>query len=76
MIIDEGVSKLTRLQNEIGILDAESRLSDTIKTQTLLVGLRSEYKATLTALKAGTKIKFDELVTRLKKAEIRIKIQG
>jgi hypothetical protein len=45
--IDEGASRLTRLQSEIGTLDQASKPSDTIKTETLLAGLATVGKTML-----------------------------
>ena len=73
--IDEGASMLTRLQNEIGILDRESKPSDVVKVQTLLAGLGSEYEATLAALQASKTKKFEEVVAQLRMAETRLKSQ-
>jgi hypothetical protein len=74
--IDEGASRLTRLQSEIGTLDKTSKPSDAIKTETLLAGLGREYEPTLIALKAGSITKFEDIVSRLRKAEMRLKGQG
>ena len=74
--IDEGASHLTRLQSEIGTLDEESKPSDTIKTETLLAGLGPAYEPTLVALEAGPITKFEDIVSRLRKAETRLKSQG
>jgi hypothetical protein len=74
--IDEGASRLTRLQSEIGTLDKTSKPSDAIKTETLLAGLGREYEPTLVALEAGSITKFEDIVSRLRKAEMRLKGQG
>jgi hypothetical protein len=74
--IDEGASRLTRLQSEIGTLDQASKPSDTIKTETLLAGLGPAYDPTLVALEAGSITKFEDIVSRLRKAEMRLKSQG
>jgi transposase InsO family protein len=74
--IDEGASRLTRLQSEIGMLDQASKPSDTIKTETLLAGLGPVYEPTLVALEAGSITKFEDIVSRLRKVEVRLKGQG
>ena len=74
--IDEGASKLSRIQSEIGMLDIASKPSDAIKTETLLAGLGPEYEATLVGLDASSTTDFEEIVSRLRKAETRLKNQG
>ena len=74
--IDEGASRLTRLQSEIGALDKDTKSSDLIKTEALLAGLGPEYKATLMALEAGSITDFEDIVSRLRKTEIRLKGHG
>jgi hypothetical protein len=71
--IDEGASKLTRLQSEIGNIDADSRPSDPIKIEALLAGLGPEYEATLAAIDASGSAGFEETVSRLKRAGLRLK---
>jgi hypothetical protein len=71
--INEGASKLIRIQSEIGMLDSASELSDAIKTETLLAGLGPEYEATLVGLDASSTADFEETVSKLKKAETRMK---
>jgi len=72
--IDEGASKLSRIQSEIGMLDSASEPSDAIKTETLLAGLGPEYEATLVGLDVSSTADFEETVSKLRKAEIRMKI--
>jgi hypothetical protein len=55
------------------MLDIASKPSDAIKTETLLAGLGPEYEATLVGLDASSTIGFKEIVSRLKKAETRLK---
>lgn len=74
--IDEGASQLTRIQSEIGMLDSASKPSDAIKTETLLAGLGPEYEATLVGLEASSTTDFEETVSRLRKAETRLKGYG
>jgi hypothetical protein len=74
--IDEGASKLSRIQSEIGMLDSASKPSDAIKTETLLAGLGPEYEATLVGLDASSTADFEETVSKLRKAEARLKGQG
>jgi len=74
--VDEGASYLTRLQSEISTLNYESRPSDTIKTETLLAGLGPEFEPTLVGLEASGTMAFEDTVSRLKKAEARIQVQG
>lgn len=71
--IDEGASKLTRLQSKIGKIDADSRPSDPIKIEALLAGLGPEYEATLAAIDASGSASFEETVSRLKRVELRLK---
>ena len=47
-----------------------------IKIKTLLVGLRLIYGPILMALDASSITKFEEVVSKLKKAETRLKSQG
>jgi hypothetical protein len=74
--IDEGASRLTRLQSEIGALDKDAKPSDLIKTEALLAGLGPEYEATLVALEAGSITDFEDIVSRLRKTEMRLKGHG
>jgi hypothetical protein len=74
--IDEGASKLSRIQSEIGMLDSASRPSDAIKTETLLAGLGPEYEATLVGLDVNATTDFEDTVSRLRKAETRLRGQG
>jgi len=70
--IDEAASKLNRLQTEIGTLDTISRPSDAIKTEALLGSLGPEYEATLAGIDASGTASFEEVVSRLRRAEIRL----
>jgi hypothetical protein len=74
--IDESASKLSRIQSEIGMLDSASKPSDAIKTETLLAGLGPEYEATLVGLDASSTADFEETVSKLRKAEVRLKSKG
>jgi hypothetical protein len=74
--IDEGASKLSRIQSEIGMLDIASKPSDAIKTETLLAGLGPQYEATLVGLDASSSTDFEDTVSRLRKAETRLRGQG
>src|ERR1700677_4043654 len=58
------------------MLDSASKPSDAIKTETLLAGLGPEYKATLVGLDASSTADFEETVSRLRKAETRLRAQG
>jgi gag-polypeptide of LTR copia-type len=71
--INEGASKLSRIQSEIGILDSALKPSDAIKTETLLAGLGPEYEVTLVGLDASDTTDFKDTVLRLRKAETRLK---
>ena len=55
------------------MLDSALKPSDTIKTETLLAGLGPEYKVTLVGLDASSTTGFKEIVSRLRKAETRLK---
>jgi hypothetical protein len=57
--IDEGASKLTRPQSEIGNIDADSRPSDPIKIEVLLTGLGPGCEATLAAIDASGSTSFE-----------------
>jgi hypothetical protein len=74
--IDEGASKLTHLQNEIGAIDSTSRPSEAIKVQTLLASLGPEYEIIRTAINASGISEFEDVVSRLRQAEDRIKEQN
>ena len=74
--IDEGASKLTHLQNEIGAIDSTSRPSEAIKVQTLLASLGPEYETIRTAINASGISEFEDVVLRLRQAEDRIKEQN
>ena len=74
--IDEGASKLSRIQSEIGMLNSTSKLSDAIKTETLLAGLGPEYEVTLVGLDVTSITKFEDVMSKLRKAKIRLKGQG
>jgi hypothetical protein len=58
------------------MLDGALKLSDAIKTETLLASLGPKYKATLVGLEASSIIGFKETVSRLRKAETRLKGYG
>ena len=64
-MIDEAASKLSRLQSEIGSLDAQLKLSDTLKTETLLSSLGPEYDATMAGLDVNGTASFEEVILRL-----------
>jgi hypothetical protein len=49
---------------------------DAIKTETLLASLGPKYEATLVELEASSTIGFEETVSRLRKAETRLKGYG
>ena len=55
------------------MLDSALKPSDTIKTETLLAGLGPEYEVTLVGLDASSTTGFKEIVSRLRKAETRLK---
>jgi hypothetical protein len=74
--IDEGASKLTHLQNEIGAIDSTSRPSEAIKVQTLLASLGTEYEIIRTAINASGISEFEDVVSRLRQAEDRINPPG
>jgi len=71
--IDEGASKLTHLQSEIGNIDPDSRPSDSIKTEALLASLGIEYEATLAGIDGNEATTYEDVVSRLRRAENRIK---
>jgi hypothetical protein len=71
--IDEGASKLSRIQSEIRMLDSVSKPSNAIKTETLLAGPGPEYEVTLVGLDASSTADFKETVSKLRKAEVRLK---
>ena len=58
------------------MLDSALKPSDAIKTETLLAGLGPEYEATLVGLDASSTADFEETVSKLRKAKIRLKGQG
>src|SRR5271170_3543827 len=70
--IDEGASRLNRIQQEISNLDAEVKPSDKIKTETLLCGLGPEYDSIQVALDSATRGTFEEVVAKLRRAESRL----
>ena len=49
------------------------KLSDVIKTETLLAGLGPEYKATLVGLDASSTTDFEGIMSRPRKAETRLR---
>ena len=55
------------------MLNSALKPSDTIKTETLLTGLGSEYKVTLVRLDASSTADFKETMSKLRKAETRLK---
>jgi hypothetical protein len=55
------------------MLNSALKLSDAIKTETLLVGLGPEYEATLVRLEASSVTSFEDAVSRLRKAKIRLR---
>ena len=70
--IDEGASRLNRIQQEISNLDAEAAPSDKIKTEALLCGLGPEYDSIQVALDSATRGTFEEVVAKLRRAESRL----
>jgi len=58
------------------MLNSVLKPSDAIKTETLLAGLGPEYEATLVGLDASSTADFEETVSKLRKAEARLKGQG
>jgi hypothetical protein len=58
------------------MLDSALKPSDAIKTETLLAGLGHKYEVTLAGLDASSTTGFKEIVSRLRKAETRLKNQG
>ena len=55
------------------MLNIALKLSDAIKTETLLAGLGPEYEVTLVGLDTSSTIDFKEIMLRLRKAKIRLK---
>ena len=72
-IINEGTLKLARIQSEFGMLDQASRPSDAIKAETLLAGLGPANESILMGLESNSTASFEEVVLRLRKAEIRLR---
>jgi hypothetical protein len=58
------------------MLNSVLKPSNTIKTETLLAGLGPKYKAILVGLDASSTADFKETVSKLRKAETRLKGQG
>jgi hypothetical protein len=58
------------------MLDAASKPSDAIKTETLLAGLGPEYEATLVGLDVTSTTKFKDVISKLRKAETRLRGRG
>jgi len=54
-------------------LDSTSKPNDAIKTETLLAGLGPEYESTLAALDVSGTTSFEDIVSKFRKAETRIK---
>jgi hypothetical protein len=50
-----------------------SKLSDTIKTETLLASYRLEHKPILVELDASELTAYNNVIAKLKKAEVRLK---
>lgn len=71
--IDQGASKLTYLQSEIGNIDPDSRPNDSIKTEALLASLGREYEATVAGIDSNEETTYEDVVSRLRRAENRIK---
>jgi hypothetical protein len=74
--IDDGVSALTRIQNEIGNLKKTSKPSENIKIETLLASLGLKYKFIIAEIDVSDLIRYEDVVTKLKKAEARLKGQS
>ena len=53
-----------------------SKPSDLIKIETLLASLGLEYESTLAILEVSDTIEFESVVSKLKKAKVRLKGQG
>jgi hypothetical protein len=75
IIIDDGASTLTRIQNKIKNLRTASRPSDDIKIKALLASLRPEYKFIVAGIDVSDTIKYKDVVAKLRKAEARLKGQ-
>jgi hypothetical protein len=58
------------------MLNSALKPSDAIKTETLLAGIGPGYKVTLVGLDASSTADFKETVSKLRKAEARLKDQG
>ena len=58
------------------MLNSASKPSDAIKIETLLAGLGPKYEATLVGLDVSSTVDFKETVSKLRKAEVRLKNQG
>ena len=71
--IDEGASRLNRLQQEISNLNDKAKPSDNIKTETLLCSLGPKYNTVQVALDIAERGTFKEVVAKLRKTELRLK---
>jgi hypothetical protein len=75
MTIDDGASALTRIWNEIGNLKTTSRPSEDMKIEALLASLGPEYEFIVAGLDVSNTTKYEDVVTKLRKAEARLRGQ-
>jgi hypothetical protein len=73
--IADGASALTRIQNEIGNLNAASRPSEDMKIEALLASLGPEYEFIVAGIDVSDTTRYEDVVAKLRKAEARLRGQ-
>lgn len=70
--IDDSVSALTRIQNEIENLKTTSRPGEDMKIEVLLASLGPEHEFIVAGLDVSDTTKYEDVVAKLRKAEARL----
>jgi hypothetical protein len=74
--IDDSVSALTRIQNEIENLKTTSRPGEDMKIEVLLASLGPEHEFIVAGLDVSDTTKYEDVVAKLRKAEARLRGQN
>jgi hypothetical protein len=75
IIINDGASAFTRIQNKIKNLRTALRFNDDIKIKALLANPRPEYEFIIAGIDISDTIKYKNVVAKLRKTEARLKGQ-
>jgi len=66
--IDDGVSALTCIQNEIGNLKVSPKPTEDMKIEALLASLGPEYESTVTGIDVSDTTKYEDVVVKIRNA--------